>query len=228
MSLIEIQNLSKQYGTKVQAFSALSNVSLTIDAGETVCLAGPSGSGKTTLLNILGCIDPPDEGVYRFDGLDIPTQTESQLTRIREAKIGFIFQNFNLIPVFTVFENVEYPLLLRPSLTAAQRKDQVHHYLAKVGLSEFATRYPNQLSGGQQQRVAIARALVKHPKLVLADEPTANLDSKTSQDILSLLSTLNTTENITLVVASHDPVVIGYAKRIIRLRDGLILPGDAA
>lgn len=219
--VIELENLSKVYNRGKVKVPALEDINLTIAAGEFTAISGPSGSGKTTLLNLIGLIDLPTTGTIRLEGDTINYNGLSKLHQVRLAKIGFIFQTFNLIPVLSAFENVEYPLLLT-NMSAQERKNRVEMILEQVGLIPYRAHKPHELSGGQQQRVAIARALVNHPKIVLADEPTANLDSQTAHDILKLMSELNQKENVTFIFSTHDPKIVDMAKRNIRLRDGKI------
>jgi putative ABC transport system ATP-binding protein len=196
-------------------------VSLTIGRGELIALAGPSGSGKTTLLNLIGCIDKPDDGRIIVDDVDVTPVPLHRLASLRRDTLGFIFQTFNLIPVLTAYENVEYPLLLQ-NVPRRERDTRVRRWLSEVGLDNQSKQRPDQLSGGQRQRVAIARAMVTEPKLVLADEPTANLDSETSARILDLLAGINTRTNCTFVFSTHDPSLIERAERVVRIRDGRI------
>src|SRR5437764_10430857 len=200
---------------------ALSDVELTIGRGDFIALAGPSGSGKTTLLNLIGCIDKPDDGRIVIDDVDVTRIPLHRLSTLRRDTLGFIFQTFNLIPVLTAYENVEYPLLLQ-NVPRRERDARVRRWLAEVGIEQQSKQRPDQLSGGQRQRVAIARAMVAEPKLVLADEPTANLDSDTAAHILDLLAKLNNETGTTFVFATHDPAVMSRAQRCVRLRDGRI------
>jgi len=202
---------------------ALRGVDLDIEAGEFTAVAGPSGSGKTTLLNLIGCLDRPTRGRLVIDGDDVAGYKPSELASLRREKIGFVFQTYNLVPVLTAYENVELPLVLLGRHTRVEIRDRVMSMLSEVGLAGFENRRPMDLSGGQQQRVAIARALVKQPSLVLADEPTANLDSENSQAILALMKTMNETRGATYLFSSHDPLVIGYARRLVQMRDGNIV-----
>ncbi|MEO1338359.1 MAG: ABC transporter ATP-binding protein [Myxococcota bacterium] len=186
-------------------------------------IAGPSGSGKTTLLNLIGCIDVATAGQVVVDGQDTGRMSEASRTNLRLNKLGFIFQSFNLISVLDLFQNVEFPLLLQGSLTAKERRDRVHEIVDKVGLTPQLRQRPNELSGGQRQRVAIARALVTQPSIIMADEPTANLDSATGAAIIELMKTLNRVEKTTFIFSTHDPEVMGQARRVVRLVDGRIV-----
>lgn len=219
--LVRIDDAARDYRLGRVEVRALAGVTLGIGRGDFLALAGPSGSGKTTLLNLIGCIDKPTAGRIVIDGVDVTRTPLHRLSSLRRDTLGFIFQTFNLIPVLTAFENVEYPLLLQ-GVPRRAREARVQHWLAQVGLSAQARQRPDQLSGGQRQRVAIARAMVGEPKLVLADEPTANLDSSTAGHILDLLQELNASTGCTFVFATHDPAVISRAARCIRLRDGRI------
>jgi putative ABC transport system ATP-binding protein len=222
MSLVKLENVSKIYNTNGISFPALGGVSFSVEKGEFLSIAGPSGSGKTTALNIIGCLDKPTDGAYYLDGKDVSKNKSGELADIRRYNLGFIFQTFNLIPILTSFENVEFPLILKGDLSPQQRKDAVEAILTEVGLKDFMHRKPSQLSGGQQQRVAIARALVKKPHLILADEPTANLDSKTGKEVLELMLQMNEKSGATFVFSTHDKMVMDYARRLILLRDGLV------
>ncbi len=220
--MVEVKELHKDYRVGKVLFPALRGVNTVIQEGEFTAIAGPSGSGKTTLLNIIGCLDSPTSGTVYIDGTDTGTLTTREKANLRKNQIGFVFQTFNLIPVLTAFENVEIPLLLLDT-KADENKDRVVGILEEVGLAEYLHRKPNEMSGGQQQRVAIARALVKRPTLVLADEPTANLDSTTAREILELMQELNRKFHTTFVFSTHDQLVMDYAERIISLRDGMIV-----
>ncbi len=222
MPIIRVDNVSKTYRLGEQDVTALSDVSLIVDPGVFMAIAGPSGSGKSTLLNIMGCIDTASTGHVVIEGKDVSGQTPDQLANVRARTLGFIFQTFNLLPVLSARENVEYPLLQMPELGKAERHERVEFYLAKVGLRKYADHRPNQLSGGQRQRVAIARALVTHSKVVLADEPTANLDRKTGESILNLMRDINQTEGTTFVFSTHDKRVMNRADRLVRIEDGQI------
>jgi putative ABC transport system ATP-binding protein len=231
-SIVSIRDATKTYHLGKVVVPALRGVNLEIEAGEFMSIAGPSGSGKTTLLNLIGCVDVPTAGTVSVDGHDITKLSERQLTDLRLHTIGFIFQSFNLVNVLDVYRNVELPLLLQRVHSTSERKSRVMDLLAKVGLREFVKHRPTELSGGQRQRVAIARALVSKPKLVLADEPTANLDSVTGETILDLMKALNREEHTTFVFSTHDARVMAHANRIVRLADGKLLepgdPGEAA
>ena len=200
---------------------ALKNVSLNVKRGEFLAIAGPSGSGKTTLLNLIGCIDEPTSGSIEIDGKRIERQSANKLAKFRSHKIGFIFQSFNLIPVLTMFENVEYPLLLQ-RISREEREKRVTKVLDEVGLLSFKHHHPDELSGGERQRVSIARALVTRPSIILADEPTANLDSTTGEIIIGLMEKINNTEKTTFIFSTHDQKVIEKAHRVVEIKDGMI------
>ncbi|MCF7823663.1 MAG: ABC transporter ATP-binding protein [Candidatus Marinimicrobia bacterium] len=217
--LIKTQGLVKKYPVGGGHFIALKGIDLTVNAGEFVGLVGPSGSGKTTLLNIIGALDAPSEGKVEVLGKDLASLTGAQAAKHRSEFLGFIFQTYNLLPVYTVFENVEFPLLLLGK-TRAERKDMVMQALEWVGIADKTNSRPKMLSGGESQRVAIARAMVKEPKLVLADEPTANLDAKNSHHILKTMEKLNQELGTTFMFATHDDKVISYLKRKVTLVDG--------
>jgi putative ABC transport system ATP-binding protein len=219
-SIVSIRDATKSYHLGKVVVPALRGVSLDIEAGEFMSIAGPSGSGKTTLLNLIGCVDVPTSGSVHVAGHDISKLSERELTSLRLHTIGFIFQSFNLVNVLDVYRNVELPLLLQRVHKTEERKARVMDLLTKVGLRDFIKHRPSELSGGQRQRVAIARALVSKPKLVLADEPTANLDSVTGQTILDLMKELNHEEKTTFVFSTHDARVMAHAQRIVRLADG--------
>jgi len=223
MIINQLNNVTKNYTLGKNDVAALTDISLSITEGEFISVAGPSGSGKTTLLNLIGCLDKPTGGEISFMGSNIAEMSSGQLADLRNSNIGFIFQSFNLIPVLTAFENVEFPLILQKTKNAADRKKTVNAILEEVGLSELRDRRPIDMSGGQQQRVAIARALVKEPKLVLADEPTANLDSKNGENILNLMLETNKSHNTTFVFSTHDPMVMKFARRLIKLHDGRLM-----
>ncbi len=222
--LVEVSNLHKVYpgGSKV---AALKGVDLVIARGEFTALAGPSGSGKSTLLNLVGTLDRPTKGTVSYDGRIVSTLGPDPLSDFRLRSLGFVFQAYNLIPVLTAVENVEYPLVLQ-GMDAGERRALAHEALGWVGLEGFAERRPDLLSGGQQQRVAVARAIVTRPSLVLADEPTANLDSKTGAQLLDLMEGLNDDHDITFLFSSHDGAVLERARRVVRLQDGELLSDD--
>jgi putative ABC transport system ATP-binding protein len=227
MELVEITNVSKSYFLGNQQVEALKNIDLTIKSGDFLAIAGPSGSGKSTLLNLIGCIDTPSSGQIYIEGKAVTNQTSNDLADLRARTIGFIFQTFNLLPVLSAEENVEYPLLQFKDLSKTERWERVRHFLNIVGLDKFARHRPNELSGGQRQRVAIARALATRPKIVLADEPTANLDQKTGASILELMRLVNRIQKTTFVFSTHDSAVMRMANRLIRVQDGqLVTEGD--
>jgi putative ABC transport system ATP-binding protein len=220
--LVRLTDVARTYRLGRVHVRALTGVSLEVSRGDFLALAGPSGSGKTTLLNVIGCIDKPDSGRIVIDGVDVTPVPLHRLATTRLDTLGFIFQTFNLIPVLTAYENVEYPLLLQ-HVPAARRRDRVRYWLEQVGLSDQARQRPDQLSGGQRQRVAIARAMAGEPKLVLADEPTANLDSVTAGKILDLVEELNDRTHCTFIFATHDPTLMARARRCVRMHDGDIV-----
>lgn len=220
MALVTLEHVSRRYRLGGQTVEALRDVNLDIAEGVFLAIAGPSGSGKSTLLNLIGCIDTPSAGRLVIDGREVSGQTPDQLADYRARTVGFIFQTFNLFPVLTAYENVEYPLLQFPEVSRQQRRERVMRFLDLVGLARFASHRPNQLSGGQRQRVAIARALAVKPRIVLADEPTANLDHDTGVEILRLMKALNTKYGTTFVFSTHDDRVIAAADRLVRIEDG--------
>ena len=219
--LIKTEQLTKTYPMGLTTLVALDNVNLTFNKAEFAGLVGPSGSGKTTLLNIIGSLDSPSQGSAKIMGEKIETLSHKRAARLRNQHIGFIFQTFNLLPVYTVFENVEFPLLLQ-KIGVSERKEMVMQALEWVGLADRASSKPSQLSGGQSQRVAIARAIVKKPELVLADEPTANLDAKNSHNIMDTMVKLNEELETTFIFATHDAKVMQYLKRKVTLDDGRV------
>ena len=222
MSVVRIEHVYKDYLLGDQKVQALKDITLAFEPGVFLAIAGPSGSGKTTLLNLIGCIDVPTSGKIFINDVDVSGKTPDELADLRNRTIGFIFQTFNLLPVLSAAENVEYPLLQRKDVSPQERKKRVDYFLDIVGLSRFAEHRPNQLSGGQRQRVAIARALAILPSIVLADEPTANLDHKTGEEILSLMKQINRAFNTTFIFSTHDKRVIAKADRLIRIEDGQI------
>jgi len=223
--LIETENLLKDYHLGTRRVHALRGVSVSVHAGEFLAVMGPSGSGKSTFMNLLGCLDTPTAGRYRLDGVDVSAMARDQLAQIRNQKIGFVFQTFNLLPRTTALENVELPLLYSHT-PVRERRERAHAKLDAVGLSDREHHHPSQLSGGQQQRVAIARALINEPVLILADEPTGALDTRTSVEIMALFQELNRT-GITVVVVTHEPDVARYAGRILSFRDGRVTKDEA-
>jgi putative ABC transport system ATP-binding protein len=222
MSLVRVENVSKEYLLGEQRVTALRDVTMNIEEGVFLAIAGPSGSGKSTLLNLIGCIDTPTSGRVFVDSHDVSGRTPDQLADLRARTIGFVFQTFNLLPVLSAAENVEYPLLQLPELTKKERLERVAQLLKLVQLSKYAHHRPNQLSGGQRQRVAIARALATQPKIVLADEPTANLDHKTGEGILALMKDINVSLGTTFIFSTHDKKVMAKADRLVRIEDGQI------
>lgn len=220
-SLIELRGIAKTYGRGDAVFHALRGVDLRIDRGEFVAIMGPSGSGKSTLMNLLGCLDTPTAGSYLFNGIAIESLTKDQRSLIRRHALGFVFQGFNLLARTSALENVELPLLYR-GVPARQRREMAREALASVGMSDKARNTPAELSGGQQQRVAIARAIVTQPETLFADEPTGNLDSKTTVEIMELLCKLNSDRGISIIMVTHEDDVAASAKRVVRVKDGLI------
>jgi len=221
--IVSVKEVHKNYVLGTVAVPALRGVSLEVTEGEFLAIAGPSGSGKTTLLNLIGCVDTPSAGSVDVAGSPTGSMSERDLTRLRLHTIGFIFQSFNLVSVLSVMQNIELPLLLQRSASARERRHRVEALLDRVGIREYARHRPSELSGGQRQRVAIARALITRPQLVLADEPTANLDSVTGTNILDLMKELNRTEKTTFIFSTHDARVWAYANSVVRLADGKIL-----
>jgi putative ABC transport system ATP-binding protein len=219
-SIIQLESICKSYFMGKQELQVLKGISLDIQKNEYVALMGPSGSGKSTLMNILGCLDSPTSGHYILNGQDVSTMPDDDLAEVRNKEIGFVFQQFNLLPRLTAAENVALPLVYA-GLTKRTRQDMAMTVLEKVGLTDRSHHKPNELSGGQCQRVAIARALVNNPSLILADEPTGNLDTKTSIEIMEIFSTIRSSGN-TVVLVTHEEDIANYAHRVVRLRDGLI------
>ena len=225
MVLVELQEVTKIYQMGTTSVPALRGVSLKVESGEFVALVGPSGCGKTTLLNILGFLDQPTKGTFFYRGHNMSRQTDNQEADQRLAEIGFIFQSFNLVPVLSVAENIEVPLVLA-GVSKQIRKEKVRSLLESVGIADLARRRPEELSGGQRQRVAIARALVNEPSLILADEPTANLDTENGALVMKNLSLLNRERGVTIFLTTHNPELLRYASRILHLRDGLLLDSE--
>ncbi len=223
MEIINIKGVKKNYPLGDTIVNALKGVDLVVEEGDFLSIVGPSGSGKTTLLNIIGCIDDASAGSYILHGQEIIGLKDKAITNIRLNKIGFIFQTFNLIPVLNIRENVEFPLLLMKKYSKEEIRKKAEKLIEAVGLEKYIDHKPSELSGGQRQRVAIARALVTEPDIVLADEPTANLDSETSEQILELMKELNEKEKTTFIFSTHDPDVLKYAKKIVKIKDGLVV-----
>ncbi len=222
MALLELKGVKKIYQQGKIEVPALRGIDLTVEKGEFSTVFGPSGSGKTTLLNMIGCLDKPTSGTINFNGEELEELNKKELAMLRRYNIGFVFQSYNLIPVLTAYENVEFAIRLASKHSKKELRDRVMEILADVGLDGLENRRPNELSGGQKQRVAIARALVKEPKLVLADEPSANLDSKTSVEVLEVMVKMNEDLGTTFIFSTHDPRVMEYAHRLLEIRDGRI------
>ena len=222
MKILRTENLYKIYETDGIVVNALSNNNLTVNKGDFMVIAGPSGSGKTTLLNLLGSLDKPTKGSVFLEEENLADKSKSQLSNIRLRKMGFIFQAYNLIPVLTALENIEFPMMLL-GFSEKDRRAKAFEIMKYLGIDELAEKKPNQMSGGQQQRVAVARAIVNDPLIVLADEPTANLDSKTGENLLNLMNRMNEEKEITFIFSSHDKHVIDRAKRLVLLEDGEII-----
>jgi putative ABC transport system ATP-binding protein len=226
VNIIEIKDLKKNYALGNTTVHALRGVNLSIEEGSFMSIVGPSGSGKTTLLNIIGCIDHASEGSVRVGDVEVTSLSDKAITDIRLHKIGFIFQTFNLIPVLDAMENVEFPLLLMKNKSKQEIHKRAEQLLEEVGLKDYSHHRPAELSGGQRQRVAIARALVTNPDIVLADEPTANLDSVTGASILDLMRDMNQREKTTFIFSTHDANVLKYARLVVKIRDGLLVEGE--
>ena len=226
MDLIELKDICRTYHLGEVAVPVLKGITLNVAGGELVALMGTSGSGKSTLMNLLGCLDHPTSGEYWLDGREVSRLTANERARLRNRTIGFVFQSFNLLPRTTALENVMMPLTYsRENLSEQQKKLRAIDLLRKVGLADRIDHQQSQLSGGEQQRVAVARALVNHPRILLADEPTGNLDSRTSEEILQMFQQLNSVEGITIILVTHDQGVAGWAQRTIRIKDGLLEDG---
>jgi putative ABC transport system ATP-binding protein len=223
MYIVRAENVSKEYVLGNQRVRALIDVTLMVAEGEYLAIAGPSGSGKSTLLNLIGCLDIPSSGKIFINEQDISGRTPDELADLRAGTLGFIFQTFNLLPVLSAAENVEYPLLNTGGIDKHERRERVRHYLQVVGLEKYARHKPSELSGGQRQRVAIARALATRPKIVLADEPTANLDHKTGEGVLALMKEINRDAGVTFIFSTHDAKVIALADRVVNISDGEII-----
>ena len=221
--VLALSEVHKSYGSGAARVQALRGVSLVVRQGELVALQGPSGSGKSTLLNLCGLLSEPDQGGLQIDGADVAGWSMRTQTLTRREKIGFVFQSFNLVPVMSVFENIEYPLLLS-GVDKTQRREQVERMLARLGIAQLGPRRPDEISGGQRQRVAIGRALIKRPRLVIADEPTANLDSSTATQIIDLMHESVEQDRASFLIATHDPAMAARCTRVIRIHDGLLLP----
>ncbi len=227
MCRIKVESVTKEYPLGKTIVHALRGVDLTVQTGDFMSVVGASGSGKTTLLNIIGCVDEATSGSVKIGDEEITEMKDKKLTDLRLYKIGFIFQTFNLIPVLNIRENVEFPLLLMKNLKRSEINKRTEKLIDQVGIKEFIKHRPSELSGGQRQRVAIARALVTNPEILLADEPTANLDSETGNMILELMKELNIREKTTFIFSTHDPDVIKYASKVVRIKDGLISDQEA-
>jgi len=221
-AILSIQNIRREFHMGTEIVRALKGVTFDVNPGEFVTIMGSSGSGKTTLLNTLGCLDKPTDGIYMLDGVNVGTLSRNDLARLRNRKIGFVFQAYNLLPRTSALENVELPLFYNSTITATQRRDRAVKALESVKLADRLDHLPNQLSGGQQQRVAIARALVNEPVMILADEATGNLDTRTSYEIMALLQELNQQQGKTIVFVTHEPDIAAFSNRTVMLRDGKV------
>lgn len=222
MAILELKEVKKEFSKGAQKVQALRGVDLSIDKGEFLSIVGPSGSGKTTLLNIIGCLDSPTSGSVEYNGSELGKLKEKALSKYRKENVGFIFQSFNLIPVLSVRENIELPMVIEKKLSQKDMSAKAMDIIKAVGLESMAERLPREISGGQEQRVAIARALVKNPLVVLADEPTANLDSTTAEEIIALMKKINEERKTTFVFSTHDPLMQKHAKRVVVLKDGTV------
>jgi len=224
MVIVELQDVRKVYPLGKVEVEAVKGVSFSIEKGDFISIAGPSGSGKSTILNMIGCVDRPTAGIVLIDGKPTKDLSDKALTTLRHETLGFIFQSFNLIPVLSVYENIEFPLLLgKEKLKGKEKVDWIEYLIHEVGLDQWRKHKPNELSGGQRQRVAIARALVTKPQIVLADEPTANLDSATGEQILDLMKKINREMETTFIFSTHDAKIVNLADHVVRLRDGLVV-----
>lgn len=223
MSLVELKQVTKDYQIGEMSVRALKNIELNIEKQSFVSFVGPSGSGKTTLLNLIGCLDKPSSGEVLVNGTPVNSFSNKEAAKFRGQHLGFIFQNFNLLPVLTTYENVEYPLIMVQNIPAGKRKERIMHYLEAVGMSDQKDKYPSQLSGGQKQRVAVARALVTDPKMVLADEPTANLDHATAYKVIELMKQMQQDLKTTFIFSTHDPKIVKEAEIIYTLEDGKLV-----
>ena len=226
MSIIQVKDLMKIYRTGDVELHALDGVSFSVEKGEFVCVMGPSGSGKSTMMNILGCLDVPTSGTYELDGVNVKNQSKAELADIRNRKLGFVFQGFNLLPKVDAVENVELPLLYR-GVKGSQRRKAAINALERVGLGERLHHRPAQMSGGQQQRVAIARAIVGNAPIILADEPTGNLDTKTTVEIMNIFTDLHN-QGITVILVTHEPDIATWSERVLRFRDGKLIADETA
>ena len=225
MALIEIKNIIKTYQTGDTTFNALDGVSLSVEKGEFICIMGASGSGKSTFMNMLGCLDKPTSGEYYLDGVDVMKLNSDELAEIRNLKLGFVFQGFNLISRTSAIENVELPMIYK-GISKEERLEKAKKALSIVGLSKRENHHPNQMSGGQQQRVAIARAIVNDAPIILADEPTGNLDTKTSIEVMKFFVELNEKTGKTIILVTHEPDIAEYSKRVVRFKDGKIISDE--
>jgi putative ABC transport system ATP-binding protein len=224
MTIVELKDVQKVYPLGQTEVHAVRGVSFEIQKGDFISLAGPSGSGKTTILNLIGCIDTPTQGTVRINGMATERMSDSEITSLRHGALGFIFQSFNLIPVLNVYENIEFPLLLgRSGMGRKEKTEWIDFLIQEVGLEAWRNHRPSELSGGQRQRVAIARALAARPQIVLADEPTANLDSKTGEGIIALMKKINRDRDTTFVFSTHDSSIVDIADHVIRLQDGMVV-----